>query len=496
MIRRIAQAWAFASILLLPNYADISSGDTRMHVPVPITRIVLAQLTDMAIVTLVFLGLMAGLRRLRAWPQIRWGLMALLPPLLLARNLNVMPFNVPGIAVLALGVAWTALLILLVLRFGNAAVKLRQAGSSLLAGFAIFALVMTAQLGRAAFWRPGPQAFSSPIAAASPGRPRVVWILFDELAYKPVFAARDPSLQLPEFDRLRAESTLYTDVTPIGYKTEKVVPSLLLGRIVTATAYEADNRLLIRTVEDPDWERFDADATLFGMAKRHRLTTSLVGWYMPACPMFAGIATDCYWSNDDAQDRGPTMLSASFAENVWFPLRIMVEKAVAPGQAWDDTARWSAEAHIESVKDISQHALATLASSQADIVYLHLPTPHPPAFWNRQTGTYAVGGSYLDSLAYSDQLLGKILDILQAQPRWASTTLIVHGDHSWRTKMWRPVPGWSAEDERISHGGQWDPRPLLMIHTPGQDNPGTVSEPTSLVLVHDTVAAYIRASSR
>jgi len=58
------------------------------------------------------------------------------------------------------------------------------------------------------------------------------------------------------------------------------------------------------------------------------------------------------------------------------------------------------------------------------------------------------------------------------------------------------VPGWSAEDERISHGGQWDPRPLLMIHTPGQDNPGTVSEPTSLMLVHDTVAAYIRASSR
>jgi hypothetical protein len=63
------------------------------------------------------------------------------------------------------------------------------------------------------------------------------------------------------------------------------------------------------------------------------------------------------------------------------------------------------------------------------------------AFWDRRTGKYAVGGSYLDSLDYSDRLLGKMLDLLEAQPRWATTTLIVQGDHSWRTKMWRPLPG-------------------------------------------------------
>jgi membrane-anchored protein YejM (alkaline phosphatase superfamily) len=143
-----------------------------------------------------------------------------------------------------------------------------------------------------------------------------------------------------------------------------------------------------------------------------------------------------------------------------------------------------------------QHALATLSTSQADLIYLHLPTPHPPAFWNRRTHTFAVGGSYLDSLDYSDRLLGQMLDILQAQPRWSATTVIVQGDHSWRTRSWRPVPGWSAEDERASHGGQWDPRPLLLIHLAGQQNLETVAAPTNLMFVHDVVAAQIEAIAR
>jgi uncharacterized membrane protein YhaH (DUF805 family) len=69
----------------LPNYVDLTSsaGDARMRSPVPLTRIALAHLTDMVLVALFFFGLMALLRRLHAWPKVRWVLMALLPPLLL-----------------------------------------------------------------------------------------------------------------------------------------------------------------------------------------------------------------------------------------------------------------------------------------------------------------------------------------------------------------------------------------------------------------------------
>ncbi|MGH9598405.1 MAG: hypothetical protein ACRD27_00965, partial [Terracidiphilus sp.] len=266
MIKRFAQAWAFASILLLPNYIDLTSstGDARMRSPAPLTRIALAHLTDMAIVIVVFAAVMAGLRSLRWWPRIRWALLALLPVLLFIRNLNVIPFAVPPLAILAGSLVWFGFLAVLLLKAPGAAVKFRKAGSSFLAAFAVFALVMTWQIGRAALWRPGPQAFSSPIPAAPATRPRLVWILFDELAYKPVFEDRDPSVDLNNFDRLRGESTLYSDVTPIGYRTTRVVPGLQLGREVSDIAYTNNNRYLIEFKGSSHWQQFDAKDSLFG----------------------------------------------------------------------------------------------------------------------------------------------------------------------------------------------------------------------------------------
>jgi Sulfatase len=498
MLRRIAQAWGFASILLLPNYVDLTSaaGDTRMRVPLPLTRIALAHLTDLAIVTVTFALLMAGLRKLKWWRKIRWTLMAILPAFLLVCNLNVIPFEI-NFDLIALGwMLWMYLLLFLIQGYPKVAEKLSRIGGNVLAGFAVFAAVMTWQLVRTTMWRPGPQAYSQPIPAAPANKPRLVWVLFDELAYKYTFETRDPSLKLPNFDRLRNESTLYTDMTPIAYRTTMAVPSLMLGRVVTDVEYTSWNRYLIRIADSPHWTEFDPNATLFAMARQDGLTTSIVGWYIPYCPVFANIVTDCYWTNEDAQDRGPTSLNASFLENVWFPLRILAERFLAPSHAWADMGRWYAEGHMASVRDVTSHALQTLASSQADIVYLHIPSPHPVAFWDRHTASYAIGGSYLDSLDYTDRLLGEMLDILQKQPRWAATTLIVQGDHSWRTKLWRPLPGWSQEDERISHGGQWDPRPLLMIHAAGQQKGETIAAPTSLMFVHDEVAAEIKAISR
>jgi hypothetical protein len=494
MMRRIAQAWGLAAIVLLPNYVDMTSaaGDARMRVAVPLTKIALAHLTDMLIVAVVFGLIMLRLRRLKSWRRIRWSLMGILPVFLLIRNLSVIPFNVPISAIAAVTLVWYAVLLYLIQGYPKIAWKLGVFGANLLAGFSIFAMVITWQLVRAALWRPGPQAFAHPIPAAPANRPRLVWILFDELAYKYTFETRDPSLQMPNFDRLRAESTLYTDVTPVAYRTTRAVPSFMLGRPVTDVEYTSSNHYLIKTADSSGWQLFDANASLIGQAKQSGVTTSIIGWYIPYCPLFAQVATECYWNNDDAQDRGPTLLSASYLENVWIPLRTMVELYLWPSRALADESRLNSLGHIASVQDVSLHALDVLSSSQADVIYLHIPAPHPYAFWDRRTAQYAFGGSYLDSLDYSDRLLGQMLDILEKQPRWSSTMLLVQGDHSWRTQMWRPLPGWSAEDERISHGGRWDSRPLVMVHAPGEQDPQTVAAPTSVMFIHDAVAQEIR----
>ena len=108
MIKRIAQAWGFAAILLLPGYVDLTSslGDERMHVPWPLTRLVLAQLVDLAIVGLIFAALLAILRGLKIWTRIRWFALALLPIYLLVCNLRIFPFRVPYVYVAIVAFAW------------------------------------------------------------------------------------------------------------------------------------------------------------------------------------------------------------------------------------------------------------------------------------------------------------------------------------------------------------------------------------------------------
>ena len=321
MIKRIAQAWGFAAILLLPSYVDLTSslGDERMHVPWPLTRMALAQLADLAIEAIAFAGLMAILRKLKAWTMIRWILLAFLPVCLLVRNLSLFPFHVPSVAVSAVSAVWIAVLAFFILRVPKIASRLYGLGSAVLTGFAVFAVVISWQLVHAALWRPAPQAFARPIPMPPQNRPRLIWIVFDELAYKPAFETRDPSLKLPNFDRLRSESTLYTDVTPIAYNTTRVVPSLQLGRAVTKAVYTSDNRFLVRTEDSPHWQPFDVNASLFGMAKQRGMATSIVGWYIAYCPIFAGAANECYWSNDDTEDGAPPSHDASFAEDVLVP---------------------------------------------------------------------------------------------------------------------------------------------------------------------------------
>ena len=126
MMKRIAQAWGFAAIVLLPNYIDLTSstGDARMRFPSPLTRIALAQLADLLIVALIFAGLMAILRKLKSWPTTRWVLVAMMPMFLLVRNLNVFPFDVPNFAVLAVSVIWIAIVAFLMLRSPTIASRL------------------------------------------------------------------------------------------------------------------------------------------------------------------------------------------------------------------------------------------------------------------------------------------------------------------------------------------------------------------------------------
>ena len=75
---------------------------------------------------------------------------------------------------------------------------------------------------------------------------------------------------------------------------------------------------------------------------------------------------------------------------------------------------------------------------------------------------------------------------MQSSPRWKDTTLIVEGDHSWRTYLWNNQPTWTDEDGEASHS-DFDPRPAVIIHAAGQTQPQTITSAWSLINVHAVV---------
>jgi hypothetical protein len=502
MLKRLSQCIGLASLVLVMNYGALLGGgaDVRMHVPFALQGIVYAQLADVALLGLALFAVIGTLSRTRVYPWVRLGLAIVVPPYLLSRMRALLPFSLRGGEVLALAVVWAAVVVLLMLRFKGGYRRLMQLGNFAGIFLAIFALCSMVQLLCVARWRPGPHEHAAIWeTTAQPPRvhPRVVWIVFDALSYDQVFGHRASGLALPNFDALRGESTVFTEVQPIGDKTVKVIPSLLSGRVVDGYRFSFANRLRVHDAGEHGFHRLDGAGTVFADAQREGWRTAAVGWYNPYCTIYAGAIDDCYWMNLDVLDGGMVQ-GAGFWQNVSKPLRDVGEQLEAPAGAARARRRYElcgygVRQRTRTYIDLRDHADQELKMDQADFVFLHLPVPHSPNIWSRQRNDFAqqCGSSYVDSLALADRELGSIVAALKSSPRWKDTTLIVEGDHSWRTYLWKDGMEWTREDAEASRAG-FDPRPAVMVHLAGQTQGQVDAAPWSLLNVHAVVEQVIR----
>ncbi len=108
-----------------------------------------------------------------------------------------------------------------------------------------------------------------PAGPVPAGRPRVVWIIFDETDYRIAFEQRPGGVQLPAFDRLQAESLFATDAYSPADATLLSMPSLIIGRrVVSADAKNTSDLKL--TFADTGADR-RLEQAAFGFFRRPRL---------------------------------------------------------------------------------------------------------------------------------------------------------------------------------------------------------------------------------
>lgn len=497
MLKTLCQCLGLSSLILLVNYADLlgGGGNVRLHAPLPLSGICIAHLADIVLLGLLFFAILAPLRGTRFYPVARLMIALLVPPYLLSRNQTLLPFPLPDGAILVLAAAWAAVLLLLLIRFPLWYRKTMHAAAILGACFAIFAGFSVLQLLWLMRWQPGPQQRAA-IWETTPQPPRqhakLVWIVFDELSYDQLFEHRARDLELPSFDELRAQSTLFSSVQPAGYKTVKIIPSLLGGQTVDDFQFDWNNRFLVHTVGTHGLHPLTGSGTVFADAQQAGWRTAAVGWYNPYCTIYSGTIDDCYWANWDKLD-GPMAQRDTLYRNTVTPLRQLERQLTVPMKADRDVCTYDVRHRLPTHLDLESHALKLLRTDQADFVFLHLAIPHSPNIWSRMDDdyTHACDSSYLDNLALADREMHTILGILQASARWKDTTLIVEGDHGWRIDLWNWLPAWTDEDDAASRG-VFDNRPALLIHQPGQTTPQTEAEAWPLLRVHDVVDEVLR----
>jgi hypothetical protein len=500
VLKKMFQCMGLASLILVVNYGELLGGgaDVRMHVPFPLTGICVADILDIVLLGLLLFSVLAIAARTRYYSWVQLLFVVLMPAYLLERTRTVAPVELTNGTILILGVVWAALVLLLLLRFPLQYRRVLHLGDAVGIFLAIFGVCSLVQLVWVTAWRPGTQQIrASWQAGPQPqrGHPRVVWILFDELSYKQVFEHRAHDLALPNFDALRAESTVYTDMQPIGLKTVKVVPSLLAGKVIDDFRYKFNNAFDVHYQGVRGWHRLDGDNTIFGDAQRAGWRTAVVGWYNPYCTIYGGALNSCYWTNRDRID-GDMAQRYSVWRNTARPLGALAVQLFSPALADRRSCDFDVRQRLQTHFNLQQHALALVKEDQADLVFLHLSVPHSPNVWSRVNDSYArgCGSSYLDNLALSDRVLGTIMAELKQSPRWKDTTVIVQGDHSWRVMLWDWLPAWTDEDDQASDD-EFDPRPALLIHAAGQTQPQTDGRALSLLFVHDKLEDVLRGAA-
>lgn len=319
----------------------------------------------------------------------------------------------------------------------------------------------TAANGAAAF-RDGPLAPRLPAARSSP---RVVWVIFDEWDYRLTFVDRPAGLSLPALDRFRSESLSATRAYTPALDTGTVLPALLTGRDPRLSAHPGEKSPV-------DWTTLPS---VLSTARRAGFNAALTGWYLPYCRIYNASLCDCAWWSMPVQanstggtlaEKIPGQLESLFETNTLAPFG----QSAATRQA------------VRIYRDYLEHSRREVADAGFGLVFLHVPVPHAPHFYNRIAGRFdgrnrPIRG-YIDSLALVDRTLADWRAAMEQSGVWEKTFVLLSADHPFR--------------EARLLDGRFDARVPFLLRFPGAPRPLAYDARLDAIVSPSLVLAILR----
>ena len=334
-----------------------------------------------------------------------------------------------------------------------------------------------------AFWRTmryDPSAFFDRTTAqplpSDPSGPRVVWIVFDEMDQRLIFENRAASLQLPELDRLRAVSVYASRAYPPAGSTLSSIPSLILGKRVSAKQPAGPSNLMVRNDDTNTEAGWAGQDNVFSTVRALGLNTALEGWYHPYCRIMAADLTQCHWVEIE---EWVNVTGRSFWQSLFNQLGMIVYLPHAQSLAMS--------ARVERRSELTSAALAAAKDRSIQLTFLHLHGSHVPYVYNRfqrQFVTHNPDGQgynpqhYFDGLALTDRSLGRLRATMVQAQLWNATTVLLSSDH------------WYRESQALD--GKTDKRVPFLLKMAGQTALVPCDTPFNTCLTQGLVVAILR----
>ena len=475
---RWAMAFSLAHLCLVRAwYSTLFPAGYGYYNQIPVTLpLLVALLLNLVLLTLVFkLGIFAARRSSREWTR-RLGTLVL--ALLFLIPVNFVRLQYLGIAgadmvrflihPAVLGGALVAAI--LIWRWHYLAVRVLRGFLLVMVPLALVTLFQLLQLMVATATACPPEGVPAHAALlpAEPGRPRVVWILFDEWDYRVTFEHRPPGLALPEIDRLQSESLFAEQAREPGPETMVALPTLLNGHPAVQAEPQSDRELAVTFEGSAAPVPWSTTTSVFSKVRALGFNNAVVAWYHPYRRLFG--ADLAYVSSQSIplfeQARGSTF-GGAMASQLWSVLAPLQQR------------RLTTRVYEEGLRD----ALQAVTNPVYGLSFLHLLGPHDPGIYRADTGrftrwSFSTVEGYFGNLALTDRTLGVLRRAMEQAGVWDSTWLIASSDHRWR--------------KADRYDGVLDNRVPFIVKPPGPPAGRTLAFPLHTVLTHDLILAILR----
>jgi hypothetical protein len=280
-------------------------------------------------------------------------------------------------------------------------------------------------------------------------------------------------VELPELDRLRAESFAGTHALQTAGWTMLAVPSLLSGEIFRHSETANATTLLVEPAGSKTMVNWRDQPNVFRRARELGANAALVGWHIPYCRVLGdsltrcvdeigGMASDALTQETYFAESGLPRSVATVLKWRWESLVGLFQPAPRAGEHALD--KYIQARHLQDYLRIRDRAYAQAVDPRVDFLFVHFPAPHLFAIYDahRKDFTLSEKTTYFDNLALVDRTVGELRKVLEQAGLWDSTTLLITADHGLRYALWHGGLNWTPEFDRLLEAGQSPTVPFIL----------------------------------